>query len=470
MLVLTRAATAALLLVPLALLGMGVADVAAFNARAAALEQSWSADEASGVGAGQLAPARSSLQALRDRRLAAVLPYSALSGALLFDPFGTPEQLAQRTQARALAQQQRRARDDLARLKDLGGPNWTGLAVHTAQLAAAHRLPDYFRLATAWEAEATQMSGVRDQLSQASGGLADGLPKDVVDGVARLQFVASAATQASLSPAPADQALAHAQQFLKLAYPDQLQQHSAVAGEVRSAGDTVQARLDTRAEADQLLALLPDLLSQATKYSVTGSLPTQATQARGDVQASEASGDDARMAAATAALKQVEEQLSTAVAGARQQAAQAALQAASIGACIDGAPAQLIVIHLATQQLIAYNNGCPMLHTPVTTGRPALPTDRGTFHIFAKYPTYHMISPWPQGSPFWYHDAWVSDAMEFVSDGTFLHSASWEPASAYGAGSENGPYASHGCVHVQDGPLAQLYAWAQIGTTVVVED
>jgi lipoprotein-anchoring transpeptidase ErfK/SrfK len=138
------------------------------------------------------------------------------------------------------------------------------------------------------------------------------------------------------------------------------------------------------------------------------------------------------------------------------------------GACIPDAPAYMIIIHLNTQDLTAYNNGCPWLHTLVTTGRPALPTDRGTFQIFAKYPSYHMISPWPQGSPFWYHDAWVADAMEFVSDGTFIHGASWQPNGTYGPGSQYGPYASHGCVHVAPGPLAQLYAWAPIGTTVTV--
>jgi len=56
------------------------------------------------------------------------------------------------------------------------------------------------------------------------------------------------------------------------------------------------------------------------------------------------------------------------------------------------------------------------------------------------------------------------------ADGTFIHSAEWEPNSAYGPGSQNGPYASHGCVHVMNGPLATLYSWAQIGATVIIED
>ena len=128
------------------------------------------------------------------------------------------------------------------------------------------------------------------------------------------------------------------------------------------------------------------------------------------------------------------------------------------------------MIHLATQQLVAYDAGCPILRTPITTGRPALPTDRGTFRIFYKTPAYKMVSPWPPGSPFWYQDAWVYWAMEFVGDGTFIHNADWQPDSTYGPGSQFGPYASHGCVHVLDGPLQSLYAWAQLGATVVVED
>ena len=61
-------------------------------------------------------------------------------------------------------------------------------------------------------------------------------------------------------------------------------------------------------------------------------------------------------------------------------------------------------------------------------------------------------------------------AAVFVGDGTFIHSAEWQPASSYGAGSQNGPFASHGCVHVPSGTLQRLYNWAAIGTTVVVGD
>ena len=467
-LVLLRAAIGAIVLGPMTLIGLGVADVAAFNARAAALEQGWRADESAGVTAAELAPARATLQSLRDRRIAGVVPFSVFSGAALKDPFTTPEALADQGQQHALTKARKRTQDDLAALRDVGGPNWDGLQGHMAQLAAAKRLPDYLRIATAWEAEGKQLTATRDQLAQASGGLADGQPKDVVDGVARLQSMISAAGQAHLSTDPATQALTRAQDYLKLPYPRQAEQHTDVAGAVRSAGDTVQHRIDTHAQADQMMGQIPGLLDQAAKYSVTGDFPARTSTAKAGMQAAEASGDDGRMDTATAALKQVVDDLSATVRTARQKAAQAALQAGT--GCIPGADPQTIVVHLAAQRLIAYDNGCPIVDTPITTGRPELPTDRGTFHIFAKYPRYLMHSPWAKPSPFWYPDTWVDDAMEFVSDGTFLHGASWEPDSAYGAGSQNGPYASHGCVHIRPGPLAQMYGWANVGATVIVTD
>ena len=79
-----------------------------------------------------------------------------------------------------------------------------------------------------------------------------------------------------------------------------------------------------------------------------------------------------------------------------------------------------------------------------------------------------MVSPWTPASGLWYPPTWVYDAMEFVGDGTFLHTADWEPQSAFGPGSEYGGYASHGCVHLQDQIAAQLYAWADLGTSVDV--
>jgi hypothetical protein len=76
-------------------------------------------------------------------------------------------------------------------------------------------------------------------------------------------------------------------------------------------------------------------------------------------------------------------------------------------------------------------------------------------------------SPWPRSSPFWYPPTPVTWAMDFFN-GDFLHDDPGEPSDAFGTGSEYGPYASHGCVHVPHDVMAFLYRWLPVGAQVVV--
>jgi lipoprotein-anchoring transpeptidase ErfK/SrfK len=225
-----------------------------------------------------------------------------------------------------------------------------------------------------------------------------------------------------------------------------------------SAITTLDQRVNARQVAEAALARIPELLPQALRYGVDDRYAARAEELKKSFGQARSDDDLVKVAAAADALyKDLE------------AADQGRLPLQGIE-CIQGAPPKLIMIHLATQQLVAYENGCPYLRTPVTTGRPALRTARGTFHIFLKQRSWHMVSQWPKGSPFYYPPTWVYNAMEFIGDGTFIHNADWQPDASYGPGSENGPYSSHGCVHVIDGPLALLYDWAAIGTTVVVGD
>jgi lipoprotein-anchoring transpeptidase ErfK/SrfK len=128
-----------------------------------------------------------------------------------------------------------------------------------------------------------------------------------------------------------------------------------------------------------------------------------------------------------------------------------------------------VVIRLGSQTLTAYVGSKVVLTTPVTTGRPALPTPVGSYAIQGRYSPFTFISPWPEGSPYWYPPAPVTWAMPFY-DGDFLHDDPGEPEGAYGAGSQNGPYASHGCVHVPHDAMAFLFRWLPIGATVIVAD
>ena len=132
-------------------------------------------------------------------------------------------------------------------------------------------------------------------------------------------------------------------------------------------------------------------------------------------------------------------------------------------------PDQLfIVVRLEEQSLTLYRDGAVVLSTPVTTGRPALPTPVGSYDIAWRRSPYTFISPWPEGNPYYYPPAHVTWAMYFY-DNDFLHD-SYEPAGAYGKGSNYGPYASHGCVHVPRGVMQVLYTTVPDHTPLIVVD
>jgi lipoprotein-anchoring transpeptidase ErfK/SrfK len=376
----------------------------------------------------------------------------------------SPERAGDSTsQARALAVERDEAQALLEGLRQLGAPNYRGYYEHEIELAQAGRTDEVEDLISRWRSEAIALRATRDQLTSVSGGLADGLPKDVVDGASHLRQLREAGGGADL----ASPAIVDAQLYLALPGAQMLAGHDAVLGELNAATAALEKRLGARQRVgDQLDQASRQLDALRRMGGADDGLGGRLDQARRSLAGAQT--DDQLVAVSSVTdrlLKDIQ-----AARTKRQRELAAASAAAPAASCIDGAPAQLIMVHLATQQLVAYDNGCPWLQAPVTTGRAALPTDRGTFHILFKSPKYKMVSMWPKGSKFWYPDTYVYNAMKFVNDGTFIHSANWQPVSSYGPGSQNGPYASHGCVHVQDAPLQRLYTWAAIGTTVVVGD
>lgn len=129
---------------------------------------------------------------------------------------------------------------------------------------------------------------------------------------------------------------------------------------------------------------------------------------------------------------------------------------------------KVIDVNLTTQRLDASECGHAFISTPITSGRPGLRTPTGNFTIFFKERDVYFYSPWPSGDPNYYPPMFVAYAMEFLDGGYFLHTDPDEPAAAFGPGSQNGPFASHGCVHVPYSAMVALFGWADGGTTVTV--
>lgn len=133
-----------------------------------------------------------------------------------------------------------------------------------------------------------------------------------------------------------------------------------------------------------------------------------------------------------------------------------------------------IVVSLSHQWMWAYENGRLLYNSAVMTGRPALATPTGTYHVFLKlHPTW-FTSSWPPGSPYWYPPTFINYALEWRAGGFFLHDSWWH--TVYGPGTNGWHYdpkygwqwGTHGCVAMPLSAAAWLYNWAPIGTTVQI--
>lgn len=133
---------------------------------------------------------------------------------------------------------------------------------------------------------------------------------------------------------------------------------------------------------------------------------------------------------------------------------------------------KVIIIALSQETMYAYQGQQLVLKTYVTTGNRELPTPVGSYSVMARYSPYEFISPWPQGSPYWYAPSWVHWALLFRSGGYFIHDAPWR--SEFGPGSNLGTEpgtnggGSHGCVNTPPRAMAFLWNWTPIGTPVDV--
>lgn len=145
---------------------------------------------------------------------------------------------------------------------------------------------------------------------------------------------------------------------------------------------------------------------------------------------------------------------------------------------LGGAPTnagKVILVSIAQQWVWGYEDGKLMIAAPVTTGMPDLPTPTGTFSVYWKVEDTTFISPWPQGSPYYYSPEHVNYALLFRDGGFYLHDAPWRHCFGPGtnvphtcAGATEQETGSHGCVNLPTPVGAWLYAWTPYGTTVII--
>jgi len=137
---------------------------------------------------------------------------------------------------------------------------------------------------------------------------------------------------------------------------------------------------------------------------------------------------------------------------------------------------KVVVISLYEQAMRVYQNGRLVKAFLVTTGRPERPSPPGTWWVEGKKSPTVFKATVPPTSPYWYPDTPINYAMQYHSDGYFLHDSWWR--SDYGPGT-NFPhqdssgdsfsaFGSHGCVNIAKENAAWLYNFVVVYTTVLI--
>jgi hypothetical protein len=137
---------------------------------------------------------------------------------------------------------------------------------------------------------------------------------------------------------------------------------------------------------------------------------------------------------------------------------------------------KVVIVSLYEQAMRVYQNGKLVKAFLVTTGRPERPSPPGTWWVEGKKSPTVFKATVPQSSPYWYPDTPINYAMQYHSDGYYLHDSWWR--SDYGPGT-NFPhqdssgdsfssFGSHGCVNIAKNNAAWLYSFVALYTTVLV--
>lgn len=124
--------------------------------------------------------------------------------------------------------------------------------------------------------------------------------------------------------------------------------------------------------------------------------------------------------------------------------------------------AKIIVVDLSSETLYAYDESSLFMQVPISTGLELTPTPKGVFTIFKKTPSRYMQGPLPGVSDQYYDLPGVPWNLYFTGDGAVIHGAYWHD--------HFGTKWSHGCVNLSLEDAKKLYAWANVGTKVIVRN
>jgi hypothetical protein len=121
-----------------------------------------------------------------------------------------------------------------------------------------------------------------------------------------------------------------------------------------------------------------------------------------------------------------------------------------------------IVVDLGQQMLTAYAGESKVYEFPCVTGDSAHPTEPGQFRVIRKCHPYTSRT----------YNVPMNYAMFFTGDGKAIHQYHGPMGLGLVRSLRQGPggaaFGSHGCVRLTEENARAMYAWAPMGTAVVV--
>jgi lipoprotein-anchoring transpeptidase ErfK/SrfK len=126
----------------------------------------------------------------------------------------------------------------------------------------------------------------------------------------------------------------------------------------------------------------------------------------------------------------------------------------------NAAPLKFIIVDVDSQRLAAIEDFRAVYIFHVVTGRPEKETTVGKYKIFKKYEDYTSKK----------YDVPMPYSMFFSQDGKAIHGTQWATLRSYLHTYITESVGSHGCVGLTEEDAKTLFAWAPVGTPIVILD
>ncbi|MBO0792617.1 MAG: L,D-transpeptidase [Ktedonobacteraceae bacterium] len=142
----------------------------------------------------------------------------------------------------------------------------------------------------------------------------------------------------------------------------------------------------------------------------------------------------------------------------------------------DKSDKKVVVVSLQEQAMRVYDHGQLVRSLLVTTGRPDHPSLPGAWWVEGKQSPTVFKAGVPKSDPDWYPDTPIHYAMQYHSNGYFVHDSWWRvkygPGTNFPHVDDSGdPFSaqgSHGCVNISQANAAWVYSFVQLYTSIII--